>query len=85
MCCLKYEQSTYDELLKVTPREGAIVKTPDGKGIVVSSSMFHGTVKVKLDHEDENILQEFSISDIKILKNVKVKEEKIDESLKELE
>ena len=85
MCCLKYEQSTYDELLKVTPREGAIVKTPDGKGVVVSASMFKGTVKVKLDHEDENILQEFPVTDIKVLKNARVKEEKIDESLKALE
>ena len=85
MCCLKYEQNTYDELLKVVPREGAIVKTPEGKGIVVSASMFKGKVKVKLDHEDENVLKEFPVSEIKILKNVKVKEEEIDESLKELE
>ena len=85
MCCLKYEQSSYDELLKITPREGAIVQTPDGKGVVISASMFRGTVKVKLDHEDENVLQEFDISDIKIVKNAAVKEEKIDESLKELE
>ena len=34
MCCLKYEQECYEELLKVTPRVGDIVKTPDGKGNV---------------------------------------------------
>ncbi len=28
MCCLKYEQDTYEELLKVTPKQGAYRKTP---------------------------------------------------------
>lgn len=34
MCCLKYEQSTYDELLKTSPRQGAVVETEDGVGSV---------------------------------------------------
>ena len=39
MCCLKYEQDCYEELLKVTPRVGALVSTPSGKGTVVSVSL----------------------------------------------
>ena len=34
MCCLKYEQDCYEELLKVTPKVGALVDTPNGKGYV---------------------------------------------------
>lgn len=34
MCCLKYEQDSYEDLLKHTPKVGAIVRTADGKGVV---------------------------------------------------
>ena len=33
MCCLKYEQEAYQDLLKNTPKVGALVSTPDGKGV----------------------------------------------------
>ena len=82
MCCLKYEQDNYEEMLKITPREGALVKTPDGKGTVESVSLLKGIIKVKLDKENENVLKEFSVYDIKILKNVKPKDE--DENLDDL-
>ena len=86
MCCLKYEQENYEELIKITPREGAIVKTPDGKGVVISSQFLRGIVKVKLDNDDENIMKEFRVHDIKILKNVRIKEDKnVEAELKNLE
>lgn len=88
MCCLKYEQDCYEEMLKVTPREGSVVKTPEGKGIVASVMMLRGKVTVKLDRGNENILKEFDVHDIKILKNVHPKErdnEKADKELKNLE
>lgn len=49
MCCLKYEQAAYDQLLKVTPRHGAAVKTPDGPGVVIDSNLLRGMIKVRLD------------------------------------
>lgn len=69
MCCLKYEQETYEELLKITPRVGAIVKTPMGKGEVESVNLLRGLVKVKIDSEREKALHEFSVSEIKVLRN----------------
>ncbi|MBQ6498499.1 MAG: stage 0 sporulation family protein [Ruminococcus sp.] len=36
MCCLKYEQDAYTDLLRRTPKIGAIVKTPMGRGLVTS-------------------------------------------------
>lgn len=68
MCCLKYEQDVYEEALKVTPRQGAIVKTPDGNGTVEFVSILKGLVKVKLDDEHEKTFKEFHASDIKVLK-----------------
>lgn len=85
MCCLKYEQDTYEELLAKTPREGAVVTTPGGKGVVVSVSLIKGTVKVKLDKDNENILQVFDVSQVKVIKDVEVKGEEDLEALKHLE
>ena len=71
MCCLKYEQDTYEELLKVTPKQGAIVKTPEGTGSVEYVSLLKGLVKVKLDDENEKTLKEFNVADVKVLKRGK--------------
>ena len=71
MCCLKYEQNCYDEYYKIAPSVGAIVSTPQGKGVVQSITMLKGLAKVKLDGEAEAQLTEFNFKDIKILKNNK--------------
>ena len=33
MCCLKYEQDTYEDLLRTTPKVGAIVTSREGKDV----------------------------------------------------
>lgn len=87
MCCLKYEQDTYEELLKVTPREGALVQTPEGEGTVQFVSILKGLVKVKLSHGDDSVVEEFNVSDIKILKNSKSKDDDVldEKTIRELE
>jgi cell fate regulator YaaT (PSP1 superfamily) len=52
MCCLKYEQNVYDQLVKLTPRAGATVKTPQGEGTVISASILEQKVKVMLADGD---------------------------------
>ena len=52
MCCLQYEQETYEELSKFTPPVGSRVKTPDGKGTVTEANVLMGTVKVRMDETD---------------------------------
>ena len=69
MCCLKYEQNCYDEFSKIAPSVGSVVATPNGKGIVQSSTILKGIAKVKLEGEGEAQVQEFSFHDLKILKN----------------
>jgi len=51
MCCLKYEQSAYEDLIKTTPRVNASVQTPDGRGTVTDVSLLTGMLKVRLDGE----------------------------------
>src|SRR5690606_25342434 len=71
MCCLKYEQETYEELLAKIPQIGAIVETEMGRGTVVDSYTLleRVKVKVKLDDGTEDLLQ-FQISDIVITDEV---------------
>lgn len=68
MCCLKYEQEAYEYLLKVTPKPGAIVETPDGRGTVADSSLLTGVIKVNLDRRPEAAASVYSRKDITVIK-----------------
>ncbi len=88
MCCLKYEQEAYESLLKETPNNGAIVQTPAGRGIVVSTNLLKGLAQVKLDDGTDNTVSEFKVSELSVIKDggKRRKEPEIDIStLKELE
>ena len=87
MCCLKYEQEAYTDLLKHTPKVGAIVKTSMGKGVVVESNLLSQTLKVKMDNTPaEAAPQTFKVKEVKLLKDgfIKVNKKELDE-LKNLE
>ena len=49
MCCLRYEQPAYEELVKNVPKNGAFVETPDGYGNVTQVNVLRQMVKVRLD------------------------------------
>ena len=87
MCCLKNEQEAYEYLAKRTPNVGAIVKTPDGKGVVATVSMLKGIVSVTIEGDGEKEVREYTTDKIKIIKNVHHRnEEKVDmKTLKQLE
>ncbi len=70
MCCLNYEQETYDELNKNLPNIGDIVSTPNGKGEVMSVSILRELVKVVIrDKETDDVeLMSFHKSEIKTVK-----------------
>lgn len=53
MCCLKYENEVYEELLAKMPTVGTIVITPEGKGTVVEVFTIVEMVKVKVKLEDD--------------------------------
>lgn len=68
MCCLKYEQDAYEDLLKKSPNVGALVDTPMGRGTVISTQLLKGIVSVKMDSE-ETTVNDFKVDDIVIIKN----------------
>lgn len=53
MCCLKYEQNSYEYLQKITPRKGSVVDFREGRGTVVDVSLLTGRLKVRLDSNPE--------------------------------
>lgn len=73
MCCLKYEQETYEHLLKYTPKIDALVKTPDGKGVVVDNNILTGKIKVNLEKEDGNIFHTYDVKEIVIIRDAAIK------------
>lgn len=46
MCCLKFENDHYSETAKTMPKQGSVVTTPDGDGIVNSLDMLKCKVRV---------------------------------------
>ncbi|ERK32509.1 PSP1 domain-containing protein [Clostridium intestinale] len=67
MCCLNYEQSTYEDIRKRLPRVGSIVKTVDGRGEVVSNNTVKETVKVKMAFGEEEVINEYKIEKIELI------------------
>lgn len=86
MCCLKYEQVSYDNLLKITPKNGAIVETKDGKGVVVDSNLITGTLKVKLDKNPDAAPQTLNRMQVRVVKDAQIRIAKEElEALKDIE
>ena len=59
MCCLRYEQEAYEDLVKKVPKQGAFVETKDGYGTAVSVNLLRSTVKVRLDDDRDDVLHEY--------------------------
>ncbi|QOJ16693.1 MAG: hypothetical protein HRU76_03430 [Phycisphaeraceae bacterium] len=55
MCCLRYEDQTYQQLKKNLPHRKTRVGTPEGPGIVLDSKILAQLVLVQLEHNGEEI------------------------------
>ncbi len=86
MCCLKYEQEAYEHLLRVTPKTGAIVDTPEGRGTVVDFSLITGMLKIKLDKKPDAAPLSINRKQVKLIKDNKIKLDKKElDALKNIE
>ena len=72
MCCLKYEQDTYEDLLRTAPKAESFVDTPEGRGTVVEVDLLRQRVKVRMEDEPETI-SVFANGDIAVLRSGKAK------------
>ena len=78
MCCLNYEQSTYEDIRKRLPKIGSVVKFKDYKGEVISNSTVKESVKIKYKLGDEEIIEEVNIENVELIEGGY--EDSIDES-----
>ena len=72
MCCLKYEQDAYEDLLRSSPKVESFVDTPEGRGTVTEVDLLRQRVKVRMEESPETI-SVFSNEDIAILRSGKAK------------
>lgn len=73
MCCLKYEQDCYEELLKITPKIGAFVETPEGNGVVEDANLLTGVLKVKINGKPDAPAVSVKREEVKIIKDAKIR------------
>ena len=86
MCCLKYEQNAYEHLLRVTPKIGAIVDTPQGKGTVVEVNLLKGILKIRLDRYPEAAPAVYNRKEVKLIKDKRITVDKAEiDALKDIE
>ncbi len=64
MCCLRYEQEAYEDLVKKVPKQGAFVETIDGYGTAVQVNLLRQTVKVRLDSDTDDSLHLYKANEL---------------------
>ena len=72
MCCLKYEQDAYEDLIRNSPKAESFVDTPEGRGTIVEIDLLRQRVKVRMEDAPETI-SVFPNSDIAVLRSGKAK------------
>ena len=67
MCCLKYEQDTYEQTLKRVPKVGKDIVTPDGTGVITEINAIRERVKVRIRVGDDDSFEvrEYAIDDVR--------------------
>jgi cell fate regulator YaaT (PSP1 superfamily) len=82
MCCLKYEEETYEELNKNLPNVGDLVRTPDGNGDVLAINVLRQLVKVSVKKKENNdlLLNYYAVDEVKILAR-RAREQQFDEKV----
>lgn len=77
MCCLAYENKTYEEILKKMPKINSEVVSPKGKGIVVYNDILRERVSIKIHLSDDSFtVYDFSLAEINNEKPQEVVENK---------
>lgn len=66
LCCLSYENDTYEDVIKRAPKPGAYVTCPDGRrGTVVSVTPITEKVRVRVGDDDNFEFCDYLLDDLK--------------------
>ena len=77
MCCLKYEQNSYEYLHKITPKVGTVVDCRHGRGTVVDAAILTGKLKIQLDNTPDGLPVIVNREEVRIVRDNKQKVNKI--------
>ena len=72
MCCLKYEQDAYEDLIRNAPKMDSFIDTPEGRGTVTDVDLLRQRVKVRMEENPETVTW-FANADIAVLRSGKAK------------
>lgn len=75
MCCLKYEQDVYEDLLQNIPAVGSVVTTAHGEGVIVDANLLKSRVKVKIEGDKESSYYDINSNEIKVIRTVSPSQE----------
>ena len=71
MCCLKYEQDAYEDLIQTSPKLDSFVDTPDGRGTVINVNLMKQSVTVRMEKDED--IRFYRNSEICVLRSGKGK------------
>lgn len=80
MCCLKYENEAYQELIRTSPMPESLVDTPKGKGTVMDVSLLKGCCRVRLQSSPDSP-ETFCCSECKVLRRGKMQQNQNEEPI----
>lgn len=64
MCCLRYEEEAYEDLVKTVPKVGAFVESVGGYGVATAVDLLRQTVTVHVDGEAEDTFHVFKAAEV---------------------
>lgn len=64
MCCLKYENEYYNEVIREMPKVGSKVITPDGEGVVEQNDLIKKECVIKIIGDDISIVKKYKLENI---------------------
>ena len=86
MCCLKYEQDAYEELVKNAPKIDSYVETPEGKGTISEINLLRQKAKVRLETRGgDPQVSYFPLTEIQFIKTGKQRRAELAAEAKERE
>lgn len=81
MCCLKYEQDSYEHLISITPGVGDTVKSQNGIGTVVDVNFITGNLLIK-PKDSEGVPYKLNRKEVKLIsKGNRAKKNQNDEEI----
>ena len=86
MCCLKFEQDAYEELVKNAPKVDSYVETPEGNGTITEINLLRQKAKVRLETRGgDPQINYYPLSELQFIKTGKQRRAEIAVEMRERE